>query len=171
MRITAAHEAQEFDLLVGVGSEIGVATFGRNDAITLPVPDEEGLAETGARSEQGPGATGLRFAWIQNAEVFRGKVLDAVAGSTEVIHEHDLGNIQLRGESAGVYGPGKIGGANSVVNDRASDAEAGGANRGAIEVRLSEPSEFLDNEIKGCKTLAGEALAENGREGTVLFRE
>lgn len=171
LRITAAHEAEKLDLLFGVGREIGVAALGRDDAVALAVPDEEGLTEAGARSEKGPCATGLRFAWIQNAEVFRGKMLDAVAGGTEVIHEDDLRHIELSSESASVDGPRKIGGANAIIDDGSGDAKTCSANRRAIEVRLCEAREFLNDEVEGRKAFARETLTEDGSEDAALFRK
>ncbi len=41
LRIAAAHEAQQFDLLLGVGREVGMPAFGRHDAIAATVPDEK----------------------------------------------------------------------------------------------------------------------------------
>src|SRR5712692_2220969 len=56
LRIAAAHEAQEFDLLLGVRGEVGMAAFGGNNAVTAAVPNEKRLAKTGARREQCTGS-------------------------------------------------------------------------------------------------------------------
>ena len=52
LRIAAAHEAKEFDLLLGVRREIGMAAFGRHNAVASAVPNENGLAQAGACGEQ-----------------------------------------------------------------------------------------------------------------------
>src|SRR5206468_7246931 len=41
LRVTAAHKAEELDLLIGVGREIGMAAFGGNDAITLAIQHKD----------------------------------------------------------------------------------------------------------------------------------
>src|SRR6266550_1841917 len=38
LRIAAAHEAQQFDLLLGVRSEVGMSAFGRHNAIATAIP-------------------------------------------------------------------------------------------------------------------------------------
>src|ERR1700704_536274 len=79
LRIAAAHEAQEFDLLFGVRSEVRMAAFGRHNTVAPSIPHENRLAKTGAGREQRAGSARLGLAWIQDAEIFRRKMLDAVA--------------------------------------------------------------------------------------------
>ena len=69
LRIATAHEAEKFDLLLGVRSEIGMASFGGHDAVAPAVPDEDRLTETGAGSKQCACSAGLRITQIQNAEI------------------------------------------------------------------------------------------------------
>src|SRR5882724_1960067 len=69
LRIAAAHKAEEFDLLLGVRSEIGMASFGGHNAVAPAVPDEDRLTETGAGCKQCACSAGLRYTLIQNAEI------------------------------------------------------------------------------------------------------
>src|SRR5438046_2558197 len=47
--IAAAHEPKQFDLLLGVRREIGMAAFGRHDAVAATVPHKKRLAESSTR--------------------------------------------------------------------------------------------------------------------------
>ena len=38
LRIAAAHEAEEFDLLLGVRGEVGMPAFGRHNAVAAAIP-------------------------------------------------------------------------------------------------------------------------------------
>src|SRR5258705_13205774 len=95
LRIAAAHEAEEFDLLLGVRSEIGMASFGGHDAVAPAVPDEDRLTETSAGSEQGAGSAGLRNTRIQYAEIPGWKMLETVAGGSQVIQKNDISDRQF----------------------------------------------------------------------------
>src|SRR5258707_11520103 len=59
LRITAAHEAKQFDLRFGGRSEIGMATLGGADLITGAVPEEKRFAQAGGSGKRHPGGTGL----------------------------------------------------------------------------------------------------------------
>ena len=51
LRIAAAHEAQEFDLLLGVRRKIGMAAFGRHNAVAAAIPHKKRLAKARTRSD------------------------------------------------------------------------------------------------------------------------
>src|SRR5712691_3693647 len=80
LRIAATHEAEEFDLLLGVRREIGMATFRRHNAVAGTVPNQKGLAKTGASGDQCARSARLGFTGIEDAEIFRREMLDTVAG-------------------------------------------------------------------------------------------
>src|SRR5229473_167230 len=126
LRIAAAHEAQQFDLLLGVRGEVGVAAFGRHNAVAAAVPYQNRLAKTSTCGNQCAGSARLGLAWIQDAEIFRRKMLDAVARGAQVIQENDVRDTQLFDEASGVDDPWKICRSHGAVDYRPGNAEAGG---------------------------------------------
>src|SRR6266403_1957797 len=171
LRIAAAHEAEEFDLLLGVRSEIGMASFGGHHAVAPTVPDENRLTETGAGSEQGAGPAGLRNTRIQNAEIPGWKMLEAVAGGSQIIQENDIGDCQFLDERRGVDDPRKIRGAHAPVDHRSGDAEARGDDAFVPQMIGGLAREFLDDEVELREFLACKALLEDGSERASFFRE
>src|SRR6266446_4240000 len=99
LRIAAAHEAQEFDLLLGVRREIGMPAFGRHNAVTAAIPHKKRLAKASARSDQCARPARFWIAWIQDAKILRRKMLDTVARGAEVIQENNVRDIELFDES------------------------------------------------------------------------
>ncbi len=85
LRIAATHKAQEFDLLFSVRGEVGMAAFGRHNAVTAAVPDEERLAQAGPGGYQSASATRLGSACVENTEILGWKMLNAVAGGAEIV--------------------------------------------------------------------------------------
>src|SRR5216684_2252669 len=152
LRIAAAHEAQQFDLLLGVRGEVGVAAFGRHNAVAAAVPYQNRLAKTSTCGNQCAGSARLGLAWIQDAEIFRRKMLDAVARGAQVIQENDVRDTQLFDEASGVDDPWKICRSHGAVDYRPGNAKAGGND--AFELR---------------ELLACEALLEDGRERAAFF--
>ncbi len=47
--IASAHELQQLDLLVGVRREVRMPTFAGNHAVTIAVPEKDGLPEARSR--------------------------------------------------------------------------------------------------------------------------
>src|SRR5712692_2225214 len=171
LRIAAAHEAQQFDLLLGVRRKIGVAAFGGHHAVMAAVPNEKRLPEAGARRDQCARPARLGVAWIQDAEIFRRKMLDTVARGAKVIQENDVRNTQLFAESLGINDPGKIGSAHPAVDDRPGDAEAGGNDAFLAQMFGRLAREFLGDALELRELFASEALLEDGRESAAFFRE
>src|SRR5262249_36253546 len=83
--IAALHEAQQFNLLLGVWCKIGVAAFGRHDAVTIAMPNKHRLTEARARSQQSASATGLGFAFVQHQKLFWIEIFDALPPCAKVI--------------------------------------------------------------------------------------
>src|SRR5262249_16272065 len=161
LRIAAEHEAQQFDLLLGVRRKVGVAAFGRHHAVARAVPGQNGLAQAGAGSAERAGTPRPRIAGIEYGEIGRGKILNAVAPRPEVVEQDHVRNVELLREHGSVDGPRKVGGAHAVVNHRAGDAEPGSADFFVAEVRRGDTRELLGNEIELGKILTAEALLEN----------
>ena len=71
LRIAAAHETQQLDLLLGMRSEIGVAAFRGDDLITRIAPNQNGLTKSGAGGEKCAGTTGFGGAGVEYCEIAR----------------------------------------------------------------------------------------------------
>src|SRR5882724_5339471 len=171
LRIAAAHEAEEFDLLLGVRSEIGMASFGGHDAVAPAVPDEDRLTKTGAGSKQCARSAGLRYTRIQNAEILGCKVLEAVAGGSQIIQENDIGDGHFLNERRSVDDPGKIRGSHAAVDNRAGNAKAGGGDAFAAQMIGGLTGEFLDDQVELREFLTRKALLEDRSEGAAFFRK
>src|SRR6266481_5184015 len=169
LRIAAAHEAQQFDLLLGVRGEVGVAAFGRHNAVAAAVPYQNRLAKTSTCGNQCAGSARLGLAWIQDAEIFRRKMLDAVARGAQVIQENDVRDTQLFDEASGVDDPWKICRSHGAVDHRPGNAEAGGDDAFLSEMIGGLAREFLDDAFELRELLACEALLEDGRERAAFF--
>ncbi len=156
-------------MLLGVRGKIGMAAFGRDDLVALAVPNKERFAETGACSEQAARAAGFGFAVVQHTKLFWVEIFDAVTPSAEVVEQNDVLNIQFLGKDGGINHPGKIGGADAIVNDRAGDTEARGFDFFSRKMRGSLARELFGDQIKLCEVLAAKALPKNGDEFAVFF--
>ena len=73
-------------------------------------------------------------------------------------------DVEFLRENGGVHGPGKIGGAHTIVDDWTGDAEAGGANFFVAEMTGGDAGKFLGDKIELRKILAAKTLLENGCE-------
>src|SRR5207237_8510077 len=111
--------------VIGGWSQGGVAAFGRNDAVAAGVTEEDGLSQARARSKQCACAARLRLPRIQNAEVLRAKMFEAVTPRAQVIQEDHVRNFKLLNQSLRFDDPGKVRGAHEAVDDRAGDAGSG----------------------------------------------
>jgi len=169
LRIAAAHETKQFDLLFSVRSEIGVTTFGSANLIAGAIPHEKSFAQAGAGGEKSACATSFRHPGIQNRKVGRIEIFDAVAPGAEIVEENDVFDGQFLGENGGVNGPGQIGGADTIVDDWAGDAETCGADFFVTEMGCDDAGEFLGDEIEGGEILAAETLLENRCEPASIF--
>src|SRR2546429_2824856 len=144
-------------------------SFGRHHAVPAGIPKENGLSQTRARGKQRACAAGLGLARIQNAEIFRGKMLEAMPPRAEVIEEHNVRNVQLLDERFGFHDPGEVRGAHAAVDDRTGDAKSGSVNSLAAEMIRSLAGKLLDDQIELRKFLAGKAVAKNRRQVSILF--
>src|SRR5712692_9511849 len=171
LRIAAAHEAQEFDLLLGVRGEVGVAAFGRHNAVAAAVPFQDRLAKTSTCGNQCARSARLGLAWIQDAEIFRRKMLDAVARGAKVIQENNVRDTQLFDEAGGVDDPWKICRSHGAVDHRPGNAKASGNDAFLAQMIGRLAREFLDDAFELGELLACEALFEHGRERAAFFRE
>src|SRR6266403_5627051 len=171
LRIAAAHEAQQFDLLLGVRSEVGMPAFGRHNAIATAIPHQNRLAKTCTGREQCPRSARLGFTWIEDAEIFRRKMLDTVARGAKVIQENDVRNTQLSDEGSSIDNPRKIRGSNAAIDHRAGNAESSGNDALLAEMIGRLAREFLDDALKLRELLACEALLEDGRKCAAFFRK
>jgi hypothetical protein len=169
LRCAAAHETKQFNLLFGVRSEIGVAAFGGADLVAGAIPDEKSFAKAGASSEKSAGSAGFDAAGIENREIGRIEIFDAVSPGAEVVEKNDVFDVEFLGEDGGVNGPGQIGGADTIVDHRAGDAETCGANFFVTEMRCGDASKFLCDEIEGGEILTAETLLENRGEPAASF--
>ncbi len=133
------------------------------------IPHEEGFAQAGAGGEKSASITDFRRTGIQNREVSRVEIFDAVSPCAEIVEKNDVFDGQFLREDGGVNGPGQIGGADTIVNDRAGDSETSGTNFFVTEVGSGDTGKFLGNEIEGGEILAAETLLENRDEPAVFF--
>src|SRR5262249_23688365 len=164
LRVAALHEPEKFDLLFGVRSKIGMATFGRHHAIAVAVPHEQRFAEARSGRKQRATPTGFRGALIEHAKLLRVEILDAMAPSTEVVEQNNLFYFQFLGEDSSVNHPREICCPDAIVNNRTRDAEARGQNFFSCKMRGSLTRKLLRDQIELRKILASKALAENARE-------
>ena len=169
LRGAAAHETKQFNLLFGVRGEIGVAAFGGADLIAGAIPDEKGFAQAGARGKQRARSADFWRAGIQNREIGGIEIFDAVAPGSEIVEKNDVFDVQFLRKDGGVNGPGKIGGADAIVDDRAGDAETSRADFFVTEVRCGYAGKFFGDEIKCGEILAAETLLENRCESATSF--
>ncbi len=169
LRIAAAHETEQFNLLFGVRSEIGVAAFGSADLIAGAIPHEESFAQAGAGGEERASSADFRRTGIENREVSGIEILDAVSPGAEIVEKNDVFDGEFLRKNRGVHGPGKIGGADAIVDDRAGDAEACCTDFFVTEMGSGDAGEFLGDEIEGGEILAAETLLENGNEPAAFF--
>src|SRR5579859_7554423 len=154
-----------------MGSKIGVAAFGRHDAIAIVVPNKQGLTEAGACREQAACAARFGFAFVQNEKLFRIEILDALSPSAKVIQELDMRNVQFLREDSSVDRPGKIRRANAIVNNRPGDAESRGFNFFSGKMRSGLAGKLLGDQIKLCEILAAKTLAINRGKLAVFFQK
>jgi hypothetical protein len=169
LRSAAAHETKQFNLLFGVRSEIGVATFGGADLIAGAIPDEKSFAQAGARGEQRTCSADFWRAGIQNGEIGRIEIFDAVSPGAEVVEKNYVFDGQFMGEDSGVNGPGKIGGTDTIVDDGAGDAKACRVDFFVTEMRCGDAGKLFCDEIEGGEILAAETLLENRGESAAFF--
>jgi hypothetical protein len=98
-------------------------------------------------------------------------MLNAVPRGPQVIQEHNLWNVEFSRERIRVDNPGKIRGANPIIEHRTRHAKSRGKNSVGREMRRSLPREFLYDQVKLSEFLAGKALAEDRGEITGTLRK
>src|SRR5262249_42265107 len=64
LKIATAHEAKQFDLLLDMKRKIGMAPFGKHNAITARIPKQNELTQPRASSQQDAYAPELELARI-----------------------------------------------------------------------------------------------------------
>ena len=113
----------------------------------------------------------LRFAGVQDAILVGGEMFDAMASCAKIVHQDNVFEVQFAGEDSGVHGPGKIGGADAIVDDWTGDSETRSANFFFAEMRSGLERELANDQIKLCEILASKTLRENRSEFSVFFRK
>jgi hypothetical protein len=96
-------------------------------------------------------------------------MLDAVAGSAEVVQEDDILDVKFLSEFGGIHDPREIGGTDAIVDDRTGNAKTGGAHALLLQTWFGEAGKLAHNQVKLGEFLAGEAMIEDRREFAVLF--
>src|SRR5258708_1944375 len=112
-----------------------------------------------------------RSAGIQNAKVFRRKMLEAVTPGAQIVQQNDVGDAEDLNEIRSLDNPRKIGGTHAAVDDRAGNAESGGNDVLAAKMLSGLAREFLDDALELREFFSGEALPENQRQVAAFFRK
>src|ERR1700682_2876757 len=148
-----------------------MTAFRRNHAVARAIPKKNALAQSGARSQQRerPALNGSTL--IQNAKIFGRKMLQAVGGGAEIVYQNNGLHFEFAGQRFGINNPGKVGGVNTVVNDRAGNAKSRGTDFILGQKRGGLAGKFLDDQIKLRKTFTGKTLAKNHLQLAVFLRK
>src|SRR6267142_7287011 len=112
--------------------------------------------------------------WVPPAiasSILRRKMLEAMAGGTQIIEENDIGNFQFLNEVRGLYDPGKIRRSDAAVDDGPGNAKTGGNDALGPQVIGGLARKLPDDQFELREFLAGKALLEDGRERTAFFRK
>src|SRR5580692_1510971 len=120
-----------------------MATLGGEYAISRSVPIHSGLAQSGAGGDDGLVALGVSFHLVQRHDIFRIESGNAPRVGFEIVDENRLLQIEFVGETRGLNDPGKIGGFNPPVANRARYAKAG-----SIRMQLCSLDELGDDLIQ-----------------------
>src|ERR1700693_2210321 len=169
LRVAAAHETQQFNLLVGARRKIGVTTFGRNDLIASAFPKQNPFAQSSSGGKQRARTTLHGSALIQYAEILGRQMFQAVTGRAQVVHQNDGFDGKLSRQSIRVDNPGKIRGMNTIVDDGPRDAETNSRHFLVVKIRSSLAGEFFDDQVELGKFLAGKTLTINELELAILL--
>src|SRR5579872_4960973 len=117
-------EAQQFDLQLSLGSEIGVAALAGKNVMPAAIPEQPSFAEPGSRSNYrliagGPAHT---VQWDQIR--FRERSNSPSAGF-EIVNEKSCRKMNLFGEPRLLYDPGKVRSLHPPVAHRARNSKTG----------------------------------------------
>ena len=87
----------------------------------------------------------------------------------EIVEKSDVLDVELLGKHGGVYSPGKIRGADAIVDDGTGNAKTGGADFFVAQMGSGDAGKFFRDEIELREILAAKALLENGRKPAASF--
>ena len=117
---------EEFIAEAAIGGEAGVAAFAGEGAMGDAVPEETGLAQSGAGGDEAAianlGEIGLG---VEGEKFVAAKGLDAVRIGLKVVEEADALEAEIGLDFCGIDDPREVGDLDDAVLDRAGDAEAG----------------------------------------------
>jgi hypothetical protein len=133
----------------------------------------------------GNASNGLMYDWVnsrgkaidlayaehrQKNEPFDKAMLEAVAGSSQIIQENDIGDCHFLNERRSVNDPGEICGSHAAIDNGAGNAKAGGDDAFVPQMIGGLAREFLDDQIELREFLTGKSLLEDGSERAAFFR-
>ena len=151
MSMAAGEVAEQLHLQFVARREIGVATLGGEDAISRAVPIHASLAQSGAGGDDSLIALGISFHMVQRHDIFRFQSGNSPGVGFEIVDENGLLQIKLGGETCRLDHPGKVGGFNPPVANRAGNAKAG-----SIRMQFCSLDELGDDLIQASIFAAGE---------------
>src|SRR5262249_47029430 len=126
MRFGAFDVAEKFDLLIGAGRKVAVATFPRLDAIATAAPTQHGFSQSRPGGDERLGSLRSRRAGIDNVETGCGETRQRIARGFQIVEQDDLIDTQLATDCTLIDSPGQIGKFDAMVDDGAGYAESGG---------------------------------------------
>ena len=85
MRGPLAHEAQQFNLLLGVRREVAVSSLAGRHAIARAVPHQQRLPMPRSRRQQRPRPSRLRNPLVENVQFVAAQMLQAVPGGLQIV--------------------------------------------------------------------------------------
>jgi hypothetical protein len=164
--------AEQRDLQGAIGRKVGVAPFGRESLVALPLPNEIGLAQTGAGRNDADRAARLGLAGMEGCHIFffedgygRGHRLQVVE---QVGAFKGEGLFQL----APIEYPGQVGNGRAVAHHRAGDAKYGVADLDIFGLEIAGDDCFQRGVVLAGKQLFVQRVAGAGflgKEGEHRF--
>src|SRR5579872_1813073 len=156
-------EAQQFDLQLSLGSEIGVAALAGKNVMPAAIPEQPSFAEPGSRSNYrliagGPAHT---VQWDQIR--FRERSNSPSAGF-EIVNEKSCRKMNLFGEPRLLYDPGKVRSLHPPVAHRARNSKTG-----SFRLRAGVIQETADDLAKFAVLAAGKHALRHQSQMSVLW--
>src|SRR5580698_5146698 len=139
-----------------------MATFGGEDVMFRSVPIHAGLPESGAGGDYSLVAYGISFYLVQRNDVFGIERRNSPRVGLKIINQNCLFQFEFVGETLRLDDPGKVGGFNPAVANRASHAEASG-----IGMNFCGMDKLGDNLIQAGVFAAGKHGSGNQAEMAV----
>ena len=116
--------AQQFNFVVIVRREVCVPAFRRHRLIARTVPEEDGLAQSGSRSNQGERLVVLwRSAGVEDFEFVRSEQQNTVRHGFEIVEQLHSRYVELFRQRCAIDHPREVGRLRMVLKDGAGDAE------------------------------------------------